>query len=565
MMRIPIKKARAQICAALPSMLCTSAVLAALSTTAVFAATDAVPFPFRAEDLPPGSVWKVANNHYDLSVRRYDEQEHKWSKYRPGTNPDADRAQDEMAYGLPVHSSFAGKVIDCWRNAPNNPPHRPHEARDGCNDEDGDGNVCDQNPTCSCRIPPGGNHITVLTDDGEAVLYAHMAPGSVPKSLCPHNGELLEDEHHLDKSLGGWKGHNPETFVPESQRATIHVGQILGRAGDTGKSGEVHLHNSRIVYPTGPTPPIAYTRLWVQKYPGGSTNVAPDDWVKHSGTLVFDPASALMPYFTRGLDEVSYHGIPAADYQFLFENAAVSGYRLRWIDGFSARGRTYFNVIFAPKDGIRRRYYHGLTAGGYQTQYDRAKADGFRLVHVDSYERGRGTRYAAIFAKDDGPEVRAYHGKSPAFHADRFKALKQQGFRPKVVSVVSHDGHRQITALYEKVKVGGFVHRAFMTPSKYQAEYDANKAAGRKLAYLNAYNYKGGTRFTAIWTGAAPAVKKAKHGMRSADYQTQFDDAMSKGLRTGAVTGYVNGSGRVRYAAYWTDGSTRAAPHRHGP
>lgn len=130
---------------------------ASLPATPASAANGAVPFPFRAEDLPAGSVWRATNGHYDLSVRRFDEAEREWSKYRPGADPADDRAQDEMAYGIPVYSSFAGEVIDCWRNAPDNPPHRPHPARDGCNDQDGDGNVCDQNLTCSCRIPPGGN------------------------------------------------------------------------------------------------------------------------------------------------------------------------------------------------------------------------------------------------------------------------------------------------------------------------------------------------------------------------------------------------------------------------
>lgn len=275
--------------------------------------------------------------------------------------------------------------------------------------------------------------------------------------------------------------------------------------------------------------------------------------MKHSGTLTWEPATALMPYFTQGSAELSFHAVPAGDYQFLFDNAAASGYRLRWIDGFSAGGSQFFNVVFAPQDGVDRRYFHGLTARGYQKKYDCAKADGFRLVHVDSYERGSKTRYAAIFAQDGGPEVRAYHGKTPADHAERFSRLTDQGFRPTVVSVVSHDGKRRITALYEKANVGGFVHRAFMTPSEYQDEYEANKAAGRKLAYLNGYHHDGGVRFSAIWTAAAPAVRDARHGMTSAGYQERFHSAMSDGLRTAAVTGYVNAGGRVRYAAYWTN------------
>jgi hypothetical protein len=70
------------------------------------------------------------------------------------------------------------------------------------------------------------------------------------------------------------------------------------------------------------------------------------------------------------------------------------------------------------------------------------------------------------------------------------------GFRPKVVSIVSHGGKRRITALYEKANVGSFTHRSFMTASEYQTKYDANNAAGRKLAYLNGYNHNGSPRFT---------------------------------------------------------------------
>lgn len=144
---------------------------------------------------------------------------------------------------------------------------------------------------------------------------------------------------------------------------------------------------------------------------------------------------------------------------------------------------------------------------------------GYRLVHVDSYELGSSTRYAAIFAKDGGPATSADHAVNTTTHNEKVAELKQQGFTPKVISVVSHNGKRSYTGLYEKNQTDNWRLKSFLTPDQYQSEYNQNKNAGRKLAYLNAYMHNGSTRFVAIFKSGAPAVKRAKHGLTSNNYQ----------------------------------------------
>lgn len=508
--------------------------------------TKTYPFPGRAEDLSFGAVWRVTNGHYDMHAVRFDEAAQKWTKLRPGANPNDLKLDDYLIYGVPVYAIASGEVYHCWRNAPENPIDVPHPGRDGCSDADDDGNNCDQHEDCSCSVPRSGNHIAILTDDGKKILHAHLQPDTVPEDICPHSEEFVADANFKDEN-----GAIPEAWIPEGERPRVEKGDVLGLVGHSGASSGPHQHNH--MTKDGNKILINYRNAWVQNYPGGSTNASLSNWEKLKGPLSWDPQQIILPNFSRGLKEIAYHFVPSSKYQFLFDHVTSSGYRLEWIDGFRVKGKIYFNVVFRPKNSVKHRYYHNLTGTQYQRKFNNAIEDGYRLVHVDSYEFGNATRYAAIFAKDGGPATAAYHGVSASTHQNKLEELKRRGFVPKVVSVVSHSGVRSYTGLYERSQSGSWRLRSFLTPAAYQAEYDTNKASGRKLAYVNAYNHNGRPRFVAIFKSRAPVVKKAKHGISSSGYQSHWNSAKANERKTQAVTGYVSGNGKVRFAAYWTN------------
>ena len=108
------------------------------------------------------------------------------------------------------------------------------------------------------------------------------------------------------------------------------------------------------------------------------------------------------------------------------------------------------------------------------------------------------------------------------------------------------------TALYTKQAIGSFEARSFLTPDEYQTKFDENKASGRHLHYLNSYLHEGKLRFSAIWA-EKPEVSafKASHGLTAEQLLASWQDAMSAGFRTRAISGCEEG-GKVRYAAYWT-------------
>ena len=55
-----------------------------------------------------------------------------------------------------------------------------------------------------------------------------------------------------------------------------------------------------------------------------------------------------------GAKEVARHGVPARDYQCLFDQAVNAGYALEWIDGFDVGGKVYYNAVFRPNANMEQ-------------------------------------------------------------------------------------------------------------------------------------------------------------------------------------------------------------------
>jgi hypothetical protein len=414
----------------------------------------------------------------------------------------------------------AGRVIRCWRNAPENPrPGEAHPAR----------------TSTPPRIGGGGNALVVEHDDGTVALYAHMQPGSIPEALCPHDAELMNDA-----------GDKSEAEVPEGQQARVQAGQFLGKAGNSGKSSNPHLHTH--VQDSGSKGANGVPLNFRGAMLADAVEPEDVDWLRLQGNTRPTKTSVIWPDFSKGLKEIAYHGVRSEDYQDLFDHAGGSGYQLEWIDGFELDGRVRFNVIFRPKTAGWAAA-HNLNGEQYQAEYEKRKRGGFRLRHVDSYPSRGGILYAAIFVKDGGPAVAAYHGRSAEEHQQLFEEWSAKGWRARNVSVVSSGGRRVYTALYDK---GGPDVRlkSALTPAQYQKEFDDNREAGLHLAYVNAYTHEGSTFYSAIWTRASGGGLVARHGMSGNEYQAQWEDARRDGLLTRAVSASEAG-GRASYVAFW--------------
>lgn len=207
------------------------------------------------DDSQPSVVWYVSGDHRpeskdpagpgnmpspgrDLGVMRFDAGSKKWTRSRFGSPSGTNEA--DLIFGMKLYAPADGEVVTCWRNAPENPnPGGVLPERDGCGDDDKDGNVCDDFKTCSCTIPRSGNHLNIRTADGSVMLIAHLKSGSIPAELCPKTATYVKDANAAPVHDGAYYD---DIYIKAGSRPKVYRGQYLGRAGNSGASSGPHTH-----------------------------------------------------------------------------------------------------------------------------------------------------------------------------------------------------------------------------------------------------------------------------------------------------------------------------------
>ncbi|WP_088889381.1 peptidoglycan DD-metalloendopeptidase family protein [Leptolyngbya ohadii] len=363
------------------------------------------------------------------------------------------------------------------------------------------------------------NYVWIEHPNGEWTKYSHMSKDSATRKA--------------GLSVGQW----------------VNAGTYLGDEDDVGCANGNHLH-FEVAVPRD-TNPINPVGGFVNDNGGSERNRIPricgiSNGVFKTGTSY---TAAWMPEnYRRGLPEIARHGLSIEHYQCQFNQMVDAGYEPSWLDMFDDNGKTYVNVIGQRASG-QGNAFHNLTGEQYQQRFEDLKKAGYKPVIVDSYLLNGQVRYAGFFKKGFGPDYAGYHGISAAEHQAKLDDWTEKGFFPTSISVVSVNGQRQYTGIYEKASLGSWQLKSQLKTSQYQETYDDNKEAGRHVAYLNGYKHAGESYLVAIFSSNVPQGGKYRHGLNGSQYQSEYESARSANLLTRIVTGYSEG-GR-KYAAAW--------------
>ncbi len=247
---------------------------------------------------------------------------------------------------------------------------------------------------------------------------------------------------------------------------------------------------------------------------------------------------------------IARHGLSSAGYQAEFNKLTAQGYRLTHVSGYGIGGQDRYAAIWEKRGGPAWVARHGLSSAGYQAEFNKLTAQGYRLTHVSGYGVGGQDRYAAIWEKRGGPAWVARHRLTSAGYQAEFNKLAAQGYRLTHVSGYGVGGQDRYAAIWEKRGGPAWVARHGLTSAGYQAEFNKLTAQGYRLTRVSGYGVGGQDRYAAIWEKRGGPAWHARHGLSSPAYQAAFDKLVDQGYRVTRVSGYGVG-GQDRYAAIW--------------
>jgi hypothetical protein len=379
----------------------------------------------------------------------------------------------------------------------------------------------------------------------------HAIPGSIPASLCPHNATLYPQPV---TSSDPRSEHCVRTVQAVANGARITKGQKLGRIGHSGNSTGPHLHVHVAERDTTKSctsslafegVPIKFARGLSTPWNNGAADI--DAWASFSGQSI--PTGEVLFWPPTKGDEYTRHAYPRADYSRLFTHLSNSGFKPVLFDGYTVGSDTRFNFVWRVKDRPWKMWRDMTLATLNSTAQTQASL-GYEPVWAESYTTASGVRYAAIFESGAPGTALLKTNLSVAEHNAWFETAKQQGLKPKTISVVSSGGELRYTDLYRSNSIGSWALKSQIAASDYQDVYNAQAAAGRWPIYANAYLHNGTSRFSVVFASSGgPAA--AGHGLTSSGFQSMWETNTAQGRRTQVVTGYDGAQQLHRFLGVW--------------
>jgi CubicO group peptidase (beta-lactamase class C family) len=227
---------------------------------------------------------------------------------------------------------------------------------------------------------------------------------------------------------------------------------------------------------------LGFRLTWVQAYgsPAGARFNAV--WVQRAGA----PWEA-------------HHDIAHIDYQAHFNALYNSGQRLRcvsaYLDGFQVKYATLWDREPAPPWAAA----NGIPASAYQAHFNEMHDRGLRLVHLDVCGGLAEPIFATVWEPANGADWLARHDLDGDAWQTAFEQAARDGFRLRLVCAYEWGGRDLYAGIWEREGPIGWQGRHRLDGDTYQLEFDDLRLAGYRPACVSGCSTGVGDRFAAVF------------------------------------------------------------------
>jgi CubicO group peptidase (beta-lactamase class C family) len=254
----------------------------------------------------------------------------------------------------------------------------------------------------------------------------------------------------------------------------------------------------------------------------------------------------------------AYHGATGAQHQTKFNTLSAQGYRMISLSVYGDPGDARYAAVWVQRGGAAWVAVHGVDSAGYQSFFNNWTAKGYVPILVSATGASNNAIFAAVFEQGIAGTWLARHGMTsgPEANVGTFQNFNKNARDHKMIlrsmAIYGTPTDQRYAAVWHANAgfVKWHVHPAD-TPASYQTVFDAEtQLAGYQLAgYRPAYvTLSSDQIYCSLFKDDVVGAWVARHGMTSADYQTEFDKQNAAGFYPICVQGGGSG-GKTRYAA----------------
>ena len=250
----------------------------------------------------------------------------------------------------------------------------------------------------------------------------------------------------------------------------------------------------------------------------------------------------------------AYHGVSAAQHQVFFNQLSAEGYGMISLSVYGDPGNALYAAVWVNRPMPRWVAVHNVDAAGYQNWFNTWAAQGYASELVSATGSGNAAIFAAVMIQGVTGAWTARHNLSAADFAAQNSAAQAANMIPVCVSIYGDPGNPAYAGIWRANP--GFtkwlVNPADPAPS-YQARFDTDtKLPGYTLnGWRPAYvAVSSDQTYCSVYTDDSVGPWAARHGLSASQYQAEFNAQVAAGRYPIFVQGGGSGNNIVYTAVF---------------